>query len=95
MRRSHAPVEEAGGRRFDSSSGSTSGAGGDGGRDTATVRELCSWEVEGAMGGLSGRTALVTGGATVIGAAVVRALREQGVCVAVADIDAGGSRARG
>lgn len=47
------------------------------------------------MGGLSGRTALVTGGATVIGAAVVRALREQGVCVAVADIDAGGSRARG
>ena len=37
---------------------------------------------------LSGRTALVTGGATVIGAAVVRAFQDRGVGVAVADIDA-------
>lgn len=42
------------------------------------------------MRGLSGRTALVTGGATVIGAALVRAFLEEGVRVAVADIDAEG-----
>jgi NAD(P)-dependent dehydrogenase (short-subunit alcohol dehydrogenase family) len=45
------------------------------------------------MRGLSGRTALVTGGATVIGAALVRAFREEGVGVAVADIDVEGGRA--
>lgn len=39
------------------------------------------------MGGLGGRKALVTGAAGGIGAAVVRALRAQGVAVAVADRD--------
>lgn len=39
------------------------------------------------MSGLSGKTAIVTGGATVIGAAVVRALCGSGAAVAVADID--------
>jgi NAD(P)-dependent dehydrogenase (short-subunit alcohol dehydrogenase family) len=40
------------------------------------------------MRGLEGRTAIVTGGATLIGAAVVRAFRDEGTNVAVADIDA-------
>ena len=39
------------------------------------------------MRGLSGRTAVVTGGATLIGQAVVRAFAEAGANVAVADID--------
>jgi NAD(P)-dependent dehydrogenase (short-subunit alcohol dehydrogenase family) len=43
--------------------------------------------------GLSKRTAIVTGGATLIGRAVVRAFHEQGANVAVADIDADGGRA--
>lgn len=37
--------------------------------------------------GLSGKSAIVTGGATLLGAAVVRALAESGVKVAIADID--------
>jgi NAD(P)-dependent dehydrogenase (short-subunit alcohol dehydrogenase family) len=42
---------------------------------------------------LDGRTAVVTGGATLIGTAVVRALHEAGARVAVADIDEeGGNR---
>jgi NAD(P)-dependent dehydrogenase (short-subunit alcohol dehydrogenase family) len=46
------------------------------------------------MKGLEGRVAIVTGGATIIGAAVVDALRSHGVRVAVFDIDAeGGARA--
>jgi len=45
------------------------------------------------MRGLDGKTAVVTGGATLIGAAVVRAFVEAGTRVAVADIDqAGGAR---
>jgi NAD(P)-dependent dehydrogenase (short-subunit alcohol dehydrogenase family) len=45
------------------------------------------------MRGLSGKTAVVTGGATLIGSAVVRGFRERDVAVAVADIDAeGGER---
>ncbi len=45
------------------------------------------------MTDLTGRTAVVTGGATLIGAAVVRALHAAGARVAVADIDeAGGGR---
>ena len=40
------------------------------------------------MRGLSGKAAVVTGGATLIGNAVVRGLCERGVGVAVADIDA-------
>ena len=45
------------------------------------------------MRGLDGKTAVVTGGATLIGAAVVRAFRAAGVNVAIADIDAeGGER---
>jgi NAD(P)-dependent dehydrogenase (short-subunit alcohol dehydrogenase family) len=45
------------------------------------------------MRGLSGKTAVVTGGATLIGQAVVRGFREREVSVAVADIDeAGGER---
>ncbi|MBZ4418486.1 SDR family oxidoreductase [Myxococcus sp. RHSTA-1-4] len=43
--------------------------------------------------GLSGKTAIVTGGATLIGAAVVRALHEQGVKVTLADIDVTGGEA--
>jgi NAD(P)-dependent dehydrogenase (short-subunit alcohol dehydrogenase family) len=39
------------------------------------------------MRGLSGRTAVVTGGATLIGQAVVRAFPEAGANVAVDDID--------
>jgi NAD(P)-dependent dehydrogenase (short-subunit alcohol dehydrogenase family) len=38
--------------------------------------------------GLGGSTAIVTGGATLIGQAVVRAFHDQGAAVAVADIDA-------
>lgn len=38
--------------------------------------------------GLAGKSAIVTGGATLIGAAVVRALHESGVKVTLADIDA-------
>jgi len=42
--------------------------------------------------GLSGKSAIVTGGATLIGAAVVRALHAAGVKVVIADFDtAGGS----
>jgi NAD(P)-dependent dehydrogenase (short-subunit alcohol dehydrogenase family) len=45
------------------------------------------------MHGLDGKTAIVTGGATLIGAAVVRAFCAVGTRVAVADIDeAGGGR---
>jgi NAD(P)-dependent dehydrogenase (short-subunit alcohol dehydrogenase family) len=40
--------------------------------------------------GLDGKTAVVTGGATLIGAGVVRAFCEAGTSVAVADIDADG-----
>ena len=40
------------------------------------------------MRGLNGKTAVVTGGATLIGEAVVRAFRERGTNVAIADIDA-------
>jgi NAD(P)-dependent dehydrogenase (short-subunit alcohol dehydrogenase family) len=42
---------------------------------------------------LDGKTAVVTGGATLIGAAVVRALHEAGASVAIADIDEEGGRA--
>ncbi|HEY1370154.1 MAG TPA: SDR family oxidoreductase [Gaiellaceae bacterium] len=42
---------------------------------------------------LEDRTAVVTGGATLIGAAVVRALHEAGASVAIADIDEAGGRA--
>jgi NAD(P)-dependent dehydrogenase (short-subunit alcohol dehydrogenase family) len=42
---------------------------------------------------LEGRTAVLTGGATLIGAAVVRALHEAGASVAIADIDEEGGRA--
>lgn len=45
------------------------------------------------MRGLAGKTAVVTGGATVIGAAVVRAFTQAGANVAVADIDVGGGEA--
>jgi NAD(P)-dependent dehydrogenase (short-subunit alcohol dehydrogenase family) len=41
---------------------------------------------------LDGKTAIVTGGATLIGAAVVRALHAAGASVAVADIDEDGGR---
>jgi hypothetical protein len=40
------------------------------------------------MRGLEGKTAIVTGGATLIGQAVVRELHARGMAVAVADIDA-------
>lgn len=45
------------------------------------------------MDGLDGKTAVVTGGATLIGAAVVRSLREAGANVAVADVDSEGGEA--
>lgn len=41
------------------------------------------------MNGLAGKTAIVTGGSTLIGQAVVRELHGHGMSVAVADIDAG------
>ncbi len=44
------------------------------------------------MTDLTGKTAVVTGGATLIGAAVVRALHAAGARVAVADIDEPGGR---
>ena len=44
------------------------------------------------MTDLTGRTGVVTGGATLIGAAVVRALHAAGARVAVADIDEAGGR---
>jgi NAD(P)-dependent dehydrogenase (short-subunit alcohol dehydrogenase family) len=44
------------------------------------------------MSALDGRTAIVTGGATLIGRAVVRALHAAGASVAVADIDEDGGR---
>jgi NAD(P)-dependent dehydrogenase (short-subunit alcohol dehydrogenase family) len=44
------------------------------------------------MGALDGRTAVVTGGATLIGAAVVRGLQAAGARVAAADIDEAGGR---
>jgi NAD(P)-dependent dehydrogenase (short-subunit alcohol dehydrogenase family) len=45
------------------------------------------------MRGLDGKVAVVTGGSTLIGAAVVRGLQERGVRVGVADLDtAGGER---
>lgn len=48
------------------------------------------------MNGLQGKVAVVTGGATIIGAAVVDVLREYGVKVAIFDIDAaGGTKAAG
>src|SRR6185503_3940454 len=43
------------------------------------------------MRGLKDKTAIVTGGATLIGAAVVRAFAEAGTRVAVADIDEKGA----
>ncbi len=43
--------------------------------------------------GLTGGTAIVTGGATLIGQAVVRAFHEEGANVAVADIDVEGGKA--
>lgn len=42
------------------------------------------------MKGLEGKTAIVTGGATLIGAAVVNVLRQAGAHVAIFDIDAAG-----
>jgi hypothetical protein len=42
--------------------------------------------------GIEGSTAIVTGGATLFGQAVVRAFQEQGANVAVADIDAEGAK---
>lgn len=44
-------------------------------------------------GDLDGRTALVTGAASGIGAACVRALAARGATVTVADIDADGAKA--
>ncbi len=45
------------------------------------------------MPDLSGRTAIVTGGATLIGRGVVTALAEAGAAVVIADIDAEGGAA--
>jgi NAD(P)-dependent dehydrogenase (short-subunit alcohol dehydrogenase family) len=45
------------------------------------------------MRGLEGATAIVTGGSTLIGRAVVRALAARGARVAIADIDAGPGQA--
>jgi NAD(P)-dependent dehydrogenase (short-subunit alcohol dehydrogenase family) len=47
------------------------------------------------VGELDGRTAIVTGGATLIGRGVVSALQEAGANVAVADIDEEGGRSLG
>src|SRR5713101_1990709 len=46
--------------------------------------------LEHTMPDLSGRTAVVTGGSTIIGRAVVRELHSRGAAVAIADIDAEG-----
>jgi NAD(P)-dependent dehydrogenase (short-subunit alcohol dehydrogenase family) len=43
--------------------------------------------------GLSGRVAIVTGGSTLIGQAVVRAFHERGARIAIADIDVAGGAA--
>ena len=43
--------------------------------------------------GLEGRSAIVTGGSTLIGAGVVRAMHAAGVKVVIADIDAGNGQA--
>jgi len=43
--------------------------------------------------GLEGGTAIVTGGATLIGQAVVRAFHDAGASVAIADIDSHGGQA--
>lgn len=45
------------------------------------------------MQGLDGKVAIVTGGATMIGACVVRAFHRQGARVVIADIDAQGGQA--
>lgn len=45
------------------------------------------------MNGIAGKTAIVTGGATIIGAAVVKAFADEGAKVAVADIDTAGGEA--
>jgi NAD(P)-dependent dehydrogenase (short-subunit alcohol dehydrogenase family) len=45
------------------------------------------------MDGLDGKTAVVTGGATLIGAAVVRSFREADANVAIADVDSEGGEA--
>ena len=45
------------------------------------------------MQGLKGKVAIVTGGATMIGAAVVRAFQREGTKVAIADIDEQGGNA--
>lgn len=48
------------------------------------------------MKGLNGKVAIVTGGATLIGAGVIERLREAGVRVAIFDVDeAGGARVAG
>jgi 2,3-dihydro-2,3-dihydroxybenzoate dehydrogenase len=50
-------------------------------------------EKSGAMDGIRGRVALVTGAAAGIGAAIARALAEHGACVAAVDLDSVGVRA--
>ena len=45
------------------------------------------------MNGLKGKVSIVTGGATLIGAAVVRAFHREGTKVVIADIDAKGGQA--
>lgn len=45
------------------------------------------------MNGLQNKVAIVTGGATLIGAAVVRAFHSEGACVVIADIDEKGGQA--
>lgn len=45
------------------------------------------------MEGLKGKVAIVTGGATMIGAHVVRAFHREGVKVAIADVDVAGGQA--
>ncbi len=45
------------------------------------------------MEGLKGKVAIVTGGATLIGAAVAQAFRDQGTQVCIADVNAKGGRA--
>src|SRR6476661_329661 len=48
---------------------------------------------ETAMEGLKGKVSIVTGGATLIGAAVVRAFQREGTKVVIADIDTKGGQA--